>query len=91
MATRLGDGNGKKRLWKSDWFPGVLLSLLMLLSSGSDLAAQSLERKAYDLGMRAANRTPSDRVAVIAIDDPEMPILGAGLGRVICMPRWLIC
>ncbi len=37
---------------------------------------QSLERKAYDLGVRASSRTPSDKVAVIAIDDQSIANLG---------------
>lgn len=37
---------------------------------------QSLERKAYDLGLLATSRTPSDKVAVIAIDDRSIANLG---------------
>jgi serine/threonine-protein kinase len=37
---------------------------------------QSLERKAYDLGVRAATRLPSDKIAIIAIDDQSIANLG---------------
>ena len=37
---------------------------------------QSLERKAYDLGVLATTRIPSDKVAVIAIDDRSISNLG---------------
>src|SRR5271154_5603564 len=61
--------------WKSDWFLGVVVALVMLIASGGDLI-QSLERKAYDLGVRATSRVPSDRIAVIAIDDESIANIG---------------
>jgi serine/threonine-protein kinase len=65
----------KISIWQADWFIGLLVVLFFLFSAGSDLI-QSLERKAYDLGVRATSRTPSDRVAVIAIDDQSIANLG---------------
>ena len=61
--------------WKSDWFLGLAVTLVLLVASGGDLI-QSLERKAYDLGVAAAERTPSDRIAVIAIDDESIANIG---------------
>lgn len=65
----------KLDFWRSDWFLGVVVTALILALSGRDLI-QSLERKAYDLGVQAATRQPSDRVAVIAIDKPSIDNLG---------------
>src|SRR5690349_3296258 len=66
----------RKDFWKSDWFLSVIVALVVfLLSTGTDLI-KSLERKAYDLGVRASNRTPSERVAVIAIDDVSIANIG---------------
>jgi len=65
----------KVQFWRTDWFVGLLVVLLFLFSAHSDLM-QSLERKAYDLGVRASARTPSDRIAVIAIDDQSIANLG---------------
>ncbi|MDX8399614.1 MAG: serine/threonine-protein kinase [Gallionellaceae bacterium] len=65
----------KNKFWKADWFAGLLVVLLFLFSANSDLM-QSLERKAYDLGVRGSTRTPSDKVAVIAIDDQSIANLG---------------
>ena len=56
----------KLTIWKADWLVGLLIVLFFGFSAGSDLM-QSLERKAYDLGLQATNRIPSDRVAVIEI------------------------
>lgn len=61
--------------WKSDWFLGLVVTLVLLFASGGDLI-QSLERKAYDSGVKAASRTPSDRIAVIAIDDQSIANIG---------------
>ncbi len=65
----------KKAFWKADWFTALLVALLFLFSAGSDLI-QSLERKAYDWGVRSSSRVPSDKVAVIAIDDQSIANLG---------------
>ena len=65
----------KIQFWKADWFVGLLVVLLFLFSANGDLM-QSLERKAYDLGVRASSHTPSDKIAVIAIDDQSIANLG---------------
>ena len=54
---------------------GLLVALFFLAGARGDLI-QSLERKAYDLGVLATSRTPSDKIAVIAIDDPSIANLG---------------
>ncbi len=61
--------------WTADWFLGLIVALVLLFASGSDLV-QSLERLAYDWGVRASNKAPSSRVAVIAIDDQSIANIG---------------
>src|SRR5512146_3317106 len=65
----------KMAIWRADWFVGLLVALFFLFSAGTDLM-QSLEGKAYDLGVRFSSRIPSDKVAVIAIDDQSIANLG---------------
>lgn len=65
----------KKTFWKADWFLGLLISLVIFLSGGSDLL-QSLERKAYDVGVGLTTRVPSDKLAVIAIDKRSIDNIG---------------
>ncbi len=65
----------KWSFWKKDGFVGLLVALVFLFSANSDLI-QSLERKAYDWGMLTSSHTPSDRIAVIAIDDQSIANLG---------------
>jgi serine/threonine-protein kinase len=65
----------KAEFWKSDRFFGVVVSLVMLLLGSGELL-QSLERKAYDLGVAATARVPSDKIAVIAIDKASLDNIG---------------
>jgi serine/threonine-protein kinase len=65
----------KAGFWRRDWFLGLVVAVGLFLAAGSDLI-QSLERKAYDMGVRATNRAPSDRIAVIAIDDASLRNIG---------------
>jgi serine/threonine-protein kinase len=65
----------KSGFWKTDWFLGLAVVVLMLFAGGGDLL-QSLERKAYDMGVQASSRAPSDKIAVIAIDDTSIANIG---------------
>ena len=65
----------KSGFWKSDWFLGLVVAILMLFAGASELL-QSLERKAYDMGVKASTRTPSDRIAIIAIDKQSIDNIG---------------
>jgi serine/threonine-protein kinase len=65
----------KKAFWKTDWFTALLVTLVFMFSARGDLI-QSLERKAYDWGVLASSREPSDRIAIIAIDDESIANLG---------------
>ena len=65
----------KKTFWKSDWFAGLVISLLFLFA-GSSAFLQSLERKAYDLGVQASSRNAGDKIAIIAIDDQSIANIG---------------
>ena len=65
----------KTRVWKSDWLVGLLITLVFLVFYGSDFL-QGLERSAYDFSVRSSSRIPSDKVAVIAIDDESIANIG---------------
>ena len=68
-------GKTSLNFWKSDWFVGLLVSGVVLVLGGGSLM-QSLERKAYDMGVSLASREPSDRIAVIAIDKQSLDNIG---------------
>jgi len=65
----------KKGIWRSDWFAGLLITLVFILFAGSDFV-QSLERDAYDFGVSSSSRIPSNKIAVIAIDDESIANIG---------------
>ena len=65
----------KNGVFKSDWFTGLVITLSFLIFSGSDFIA-SMERSAYDFGVKSSSRTPSDKIAIIAIDDQSIDNIG---------------
>ena len=65
----------KTRFWSSDWFAGLLITIVVVALSGSG-PFQGLERSFYDWGVRSTERTPSDKIAVIAIDDESIDNIG---------------
>lgn len=65
----------KKAFWRKDWFAGLAICIL-IISLGKMGLFDSLERNAYDFGVRSSERVPSDKVAVIAIDDVSIANIG---------------
>ena len=65
----------KKGFWKSDWFAGLVVSLFFLLAAGSAFL-QSVERKAYDLGVQSSSRDAGNKIAIIAIDNQSIDNIG---------------
>jgi len=66
----------KAGLWKTDWFLGAVVVVVVLVFNRSSDLIPSLEQKAYDLGVQSTSRVPSDKVAVIAIDDTSIANIG---------------
>lgn len=65
-----------KASWlKTDWFFATILTLLFFLLSSSQ-PFQSIELKAYDLGVRYSARDANDNIAIIAIDDESIENIG---------------
>src|SRR6266850_4254891 len=62
--------------WKADWFLGALVVALFALFGSMSELLPGLERKAYDAALQAASRQPSDKVAVIAIDQQSIDNIG---------------
>jgi serine/threonine-protein kinase len=62
--------------WRRDWFLGLAVAVGLLVFASLTDHVQRLERAAYDIGVRMTDRTPSDRIAIIAIDDPSIQNIG---------------
>src|SRR5262247_565668 len=65
----------KAGFWRKDWFLGLAVSLVLLFAGNSQLI-QGLERSAYDWGVKASSRAPSDKIAIIAIDKQSIDNIG---------------
>jgi eukaryotic-like serine/threonine-protein kinase len=65
----------KQAFWKKDGFAGLAICILIISFSNMGMF-DSLERDAYDFGVRSSERTPNEKVAVIAIDDVSIANIG---------------
>lgn len=65
-----------KAFWRADWFAGVaIVAATVVLHLSTDFIG-TLERRFYDFSSTSTSRQPSDRIAVIAIDDQSIANLG---------------
>ncbi|MES2955708.1 MAG: serine/threonine-protein kinase [Pseudomonadota bacterium] len=73
MAT---SSSKRGQFWRADWFVGVLVVLAVLgLHAATDFFG-TLERRYYDFASTSTSRQPSDRIAIIAIDDQSIANIG---------------
>ena len=61
---------------RADWFLGVVVAITIIVFNLSSDLVRSLERKAYDLGVRATSRDPAKNIAIIAIDRESLDRIG---------------
>ena len=67
----------KKAYLKSNWFIGLVITLLFLVFSELEWFA-TLDRQAYNLGVEiSAAKEPHEDIVVVAIDDKSLQKLGA--------------
>ncbi|MDB5872320.1 MAG: hypothetical protein JWQ07_1762 [Ramlibacter sp.] len=64
------------QFWRADWFVAVLIVVgVFVLHQATDVFG-TLERRFYDFASTSSGRQPSDRVAIIAIDDQSIANIG---------------
>ncbi len=74
LATKSSSKNAQ--FWRADWFAGVAIVLAVLaLNQATDLIG-TLERRFYDFGSTSTSRQPSERIAIIAMDDQSIANMG---------------
>ncbi|MEO8104374.1 MAG: CHASE2 domain-containing protein, partial [Betaproteobacteria bacterium] len=66
----------KSGFWAADWFFGLVIAIAILILSLVTGFFGGLETKAYDWGVQLTSKQPSDKVAVIAIDDQSIANIG---------------
>ena len=62
--------------WRADWFAGVAVVIAALFLQQLTDFIGTLERRFYDFSSTSTSRQPSDRIAVIAIDDQSIANIG---------------
>jgi eukaryotic-like serine/threonine-protein kinase len=62
--------------WRTDWFAGVAIVLAAIVFNMATDLVGTLERRFYDFASTSSARVPSDRIAVIAIDDQSIANIG---------------
>src|SRR5258705_6205926 len=66
----------KTAFWKADWFLGLVIAVALFGSARMSGFIRGLERWAYDLGVKMTSKNPSDKVAIIAIDEQSIANIG---------------
>ena len=66
----------KAGFWTTDWFLGAVIVIAVLVLNATTSFFKTLETKAYDWGVQATSKQPSDKIAVIAIDDASISNIG---------------
>jgi serine/threonine-protein kinase len=66
----------KTAFWKADWFLGLVIAVALFGFARMSGFIPGLERWAYDLGVKMTSKQPSDKVAVIAIDEQSIANIG---------------
>jgi serine/threonine protein kinase/CHASE2 domain-containing sensor protein len=64
------------QFWRTDWFAGVMIVVAVIALHTTTDFIGSLERRFYDFASTSSGRQPSDRIAVIAIDDQSIANIG---------------
>ena len=64
------------QFWRADWFVAVLIVVAVFILDRSTDIFNTLERRFYDFASTSSGRQPSDRIAIIAIDDQSIANIG---------------
>jgi len=74
--VKLTSSAGRGRFWRSDWFAAALIVVVVWMLHQTTQIFAGLERQFYDMASTSASRKPSDRIALITIDDQSIANLG---------------
>ena len=74
MSTSASAKRGQ--FWRKDWFVAALVVIAVFILHHSTDVIETLERRFYDYSSTSSGRQPSDRIAVIAIDDQSIANIG---------------
>jgi serine/threonine protein kinase/CHASE2 domain-containing sensor protein len=75
-AVRKSSSAKRSQFWRADWFVAVVIVVTVVILHQATDAIGTLERRFYDFGSTSSSRQPSDRIAIIAIDDQSIANIG---------------
>ncbi|HSI54123.1 MAG TPA: serine/threonine-protein kinase [Ramlibacter sp.] len=64
------------QFWRADWFVALMIVAAVFVLDRTTDVFSTLERRFYDFASTSSGRLPSDRIAVIAIDDQSIANIG---------------
>jgi eukaryotic-like serine/threonine-protein kinase len=67
---------GRGRFWGRDWFVALMVVIAVTILNLTTDVIGTLERRFYDYASSHSARLPSDRIAIIAIDDQSIANIG---------------
>ena len=76
MVVHASMRTNRTQFWRADWFVGVLVVLAVFALHGTTDFFGTLERRFYDFASTSTSRQPSERIAIIAIDDQSIANIG---------------
>ena len=76
QVPQLAKRSSLAAFWRTDWFAGVTIVLAAFVLHFSTDFVGTLERRFYDFASTSNSRQPSERIAVIAIDDQSIANIG---------------
>ena len=76
MNTASKARSKRSQFWRTDWFVGVLVVSAVFILHGATDFFGTLERRYYDFASTTTSRQPSERIAIIAIDDQSIANIG---------------
>ena len=74
MSTSSSTNRGQ--FWHTDWFVAVLIVMAVVVLGQATDTIGTLERRFYDYASTRSARLPSERIAIIAIDDQSIANIG---------------
>jgi eukaryotic-like serine/threonine-protein kinase len=75
-AVSRSSSGTRRTFWRADWLLALVVIAIVLIVYRATDAIDTVERRFYDFASTSASRTPSDRIAVIAIDDQSIANIG---------------
>lgn len=76
MATGTKKRSAQAAFWKADWFVGIVVVALVLIVDHFSEVMSTIEYRFYDIASTSSARQPSDKIAIIAIDDQSISNIG---------------